>query len=47
MSCGVITFNKIREITTKGLKWDMGKDKYIGSLQFGGMLSTSNEIIGE
>ena len=41
-SCGVITFGKVNLITTKGLKWDMGKEQFVSSLEFGGTLSTSN-----
>lgn len=45
--CGVVTFGRVDEITTKGLKWDMGKECHFSSLEFGGMLSTSNERVGE
>jgi len=45
--CGLIPlFGPVRNIETKGLKWDCGKD--FSRFQFGrGMLSTSNEIIAK
>lgn len=45
--CGLVTFSEARNIETKGLRWNMGKEHGLTDLEFGGRLSTSNEIVDE
>ncbi|GAB5029798.1 thiamin pyrophosphokinase 1 [Nannochloropsis oceanica] len=42
--CGLIPLGRqCREIRTRGLKWDLRGE----SMEFGGLVSTSNEVVGE
>eukprot|EP00826_Nyctotherus_ovalis_P006772 TRINITY_DN1163_c0_g5_i11.p1 TRINITY_DN1163_c0_g5~~TRINITY_DN1163_c0_g5_i11.p1 ORF type:complete len:223 (+),score=54.08 TRINITY_DN1163_c0_g5_i11:31-669(+) len=43
--CGVVPIGKCEYISTKGLKYDMGPDCMVKSLEFGEFISTSNEIV--
>lgn len=45
--CGLISFSKATNVRTKGLRWNFDEQSQLSEVEFGRLISTSNEMLGD
>lgn len=45
--CGLISFGKAANVRTKGLKWEFNEKSGLSEIEFGALISTSNEMVSD